>query len=121
MQVKIDGSEAYTAVYRAAFQETWDRLRKHGIDVVTGPDGIPIISDGAAVETAIHQGILEEEPQSLPAPPVVQTRAPLPRFPGKELLPIHARERIRRIEIRNFKSLDSLDIDMTITIGKASR
>lgn len=112
MQVKIDGSEAYTAVYRVAFQETWDRLRKHGIDVMTGPDGIPIISDGAAVETAIHQGILEEEPQSLPAPPVVQTRAPLPRFPGKELLPIHARERIRRIEIRNFKSLDSLDIDM---------
>jgi uncharacterized protein (TIGR02646 family) len=112
LRSKVDGSEAYTAVYRAAFQDSWDRLRKHGIEIELGADGLPVIFDQPAVEEAIIQGVLDEEPSRPPAPVPIVTSQPPSRFSGKEELPTYARERVKRIEIRNFKTLDALDLEM---------
>jgi hypothetical protein len=59
-----------------------------------------------APEMTVPRDVVEPESQETPDRP-----PKYPRFPGRKALPPFAYEHIRRVEVRDFKSIESLDID----------
>jgi hypothetical protein len=113
----ISGELPYTAVTRTALKELWTRLgRDHGIDIeLTSDMQVPTVAANArTLESAFRAAAREVEASQPAAPEPVEPALPPPptQYPGREALPPFAHKCIRRIEIRKFKAIEALDLDV---------
>lgn len=106
----LSGQQPYTAVAREMVK------RKFGASGLAGEFGTEV--SNLAGEIAVPAAAVLEEATGSSSSPVRRPEladpgppSPPLGFPGCEKLPPFAQDRIRRVEIRNFKAIESLDLD----------
>jgi len=130
MMNALDVRRPHVAVRNAAFEQFRNLLREKRIvldprlfnairrvpdyaGIAANIDAIDIANQAPAAGTAPTFAVAAAPPASAPAPaPQAPSVVPPKKIADRKQLPPFAYQRIRRIEIRNFKVIESLDLDI---------